>query len=106
MDLDDLVARIGKKAEDRLKTELKDGLILALHHPDDFVRQNADQLEQALRLQAHGQLGADDVRTLLTKQRILAQLEAGRASIERRARIQQLCIDLIDTAVEVVVAGL
>lgn len=106
MDLDDLLARIGQKAEDRLKTELKDGLILAIHHPDDFVRQSAEQLEQALRLQAQQQIGADDVRTLLAKQRILAQLEAGRASVERRARIQQLCIDLIDKAVEVMVAGL
>ena len=106
MDLDDLFARFGKKAEDRLRTELKDGLILAIHHPDDFVRECAEQLEQALRLQAQGRIGPEDVQTLLAKQRILAQLEAGRASIERRARIQQLCIDLIDKAVEVVVAGL
>ena len=84
--------------------ELADLFHAALGDTSDVIAQSAALVAQALLYQARGELTAEDVMTLLDKQRRVAQIEANNAQIALRVRIESQLCRLIRLSVEVVVS--
>lgn len=103
MDIQDLLDAIKSESLKAIKAEFKDLLETAKNDKSDFIKKSAEQVKQALIYRAEGKLSADDVMTLLKKQKKIAQIEANNAKIQALARIQKITYRILDIAIDVLV---
>ncbi|ALB64246.1 FIG00553991: hypothetical protein [Cronobacter condimenti 1330] len=71
----------------------------SLDDREEFIRTSAAIVAQALIDQAQGKIDAEDIITLLNKQKTIAQIHANSSEIALRTRIQALTVRLLDIAI-------
>jgi phosphoribosyl-ATP pyrophosphohydrolase len=106
MDIQELLDTIKPKALKAIKEEFKELLDAAKKDKSDFIKRSAEQVKQALIYRAEGKLSADDVATLLKKQKKMAQIEANNVQIQTLSRIQKISYRILDIAIDVVLKAI
>ncbi len=103
MNVQELLDTIKDESLKVIKEEFRDLLETAIKDKSDFIKKSAEQVRNALIYRAEGKLSADDVLTLLKKQKKIAQIEANNARIQTLARIQKITYRILDIAIDVLV---
>lgn len=106
MDINAVLDQIKDESLKAIKEEFKELLGQARKEKEDFIKQSAKELERALIYRAKGLLSEEDVKTLLKKQKKIAQIEATNAKIQTLARIQKITYRLLDIAIDVLVGAI
>lgn len=101
MDINDVLDTIKAESLKAIKEEFKVLIDTAKKDESDFIKQSVEQVKQALIYRAEGKLSADDVATLLRKQKKIAQIEANNAQIQLLSRIQKITYRILDIAIDV-----
>ncbi|WLW64517.1 hypothetical protein RA224_14105 [Achromobacter aegrifaciens] len=103
MDIQELLDSVKNKSLETIIEEFKDLLETAKKEKSEFIKTSAEQVVQALIYRAEGKLAANDVLTLLKKQKQIAQIEANNARIQLLSRIQKVSYRILDIAIDVLV---
>ncbi|MBO1012043.1 hypothetical protein IPU70_00685 [Achromobacter sp. SD115] len=103
MDIQELLDSVKNKSLEAIIEEFKDLLETAKKEKSEFIKTSAEQVVQALIYRAEGKLAANDVLTLLKKQKQIAQIEANNARIQLLSRIQKVSYRILDIAIDVLV---
>lgn len=106
MNIQDVLDSIKAQSLETIKTEFKDLLTTAQKDKSEFIRTSAAQVAQALIYVAEGKLTANDVATLLRKQKKIAQIEANNAQIQLLSKIQKIIYRLLDIAIDVLLKAI
>jgi len=106
MDIKEVLDGIKDESLKAIKEEFKELLETGKKDKEDFVKRSAQEIEKALIYQAQGLLDADDVATLLRKQKKIAQIEVRNAKIQTLSRIQKITYRLLDIAIDVLVKAI
>lgn len=106
MNIDDTLNSIKDASMKEVKAEFRALFKQAMNDELDYIRQAAQQLDQALSYRRQGLINEDDVTTLLKKQKIIAQITANNAQIAVKIRIQKLIYRMLDIAIDILLKAI
>jgi len=92
----------GKILQDEFVSLLKS----AAKDKNEFIKNSAHIIAQALLYKAQGHLNEKDVMTILRKQKKIAQIEANNAEVAVMSRIQKITYRLLDISIDFLVKAL
>lgn len=92
----------GKILQDEFVSLLKS----AAKDKNEFIKNSAHIIAQALLYKAQGYLNEKDVMTILRKQKKIAQIEANNAEVAVMSRIQKITYRLLDISIDFLVKAL
>lgn len=91
------------EAENMLRDEFVSLLKSAAEDTNEFIKDSANIMAQALVFKAQGHLDEKDLMTLLKKQRKIAQITANNAEMAVMIRIQKITYRLLDISIDFLV---